>query len=1061
MKWRSFGLQMTLACLTILTTLSTTAQAAVVQVGRGAYNDALPAGRVGPQDNTGNNINPNVVTGFDQPIVTNKWWSSLMMKKYPTDTWTSNMFALPLAYQGVARGLTLGYPSTFYVTNPVTQSGGYSSQESHYVFAKDLTVGINGLTVSYPQVESYSDWTVNAVWAANNRRLVATLGSGLPFVYFTATGDNVQIQTGATPTIWYNQGGVLGVTIGRNHYGIFAPSGSTWTNSGGTLSSSLNNKTYLSVAALPDNTAATLEFYRRHAYAFITSTSVTWEYNEETSQMESTYTAQTQLMEAGNNNVNRPLLALFRHQWLNTNDTLTNYTYVSARGTMKVADASSFSTTMTFHGTLPHLPNVAVDGEKGYVRQTLYNYIDTTFRQTPTARWSGITSADTYWYGKAFGKIAQLTYIADQVGHTAARDLFLQEMKQRLGSWFTGQGAQLFYYSNNWDTLIGYPASYGSDFNLNDHHFHYGYFIQAAACVAHFDPTWSAGENYGGIVNLLIKDVSNWDKNDKQFPFLRSYDSYSGHGWADGSASVASTNNQESSSESMNYSSALILWGSLTGNQQIRDLGIHLYTTETAAIQQYWFDVDEEVFPAAYNPPAAAILWSDGIAYATFFPITAEGVHGINFLPITPASVYLGLTPAYLKKNQDYMYAQPGVNGTWRDIHMAVRALYDPAAAVAQFNSNPNYTPEDGESRAHTYHWIHNFNQLGQVATSVTADHTHYGVFSNNGVLTHVAYNPTASPITVRFSNGTVLNVPAKSTIASQNSNGEPQDPEVAILQEVGNLCNGTADFWFTSNPAASSVSLKYSVNGGATSTVQLTLNGTTYFYSLTGLKNDDALAYSYVFVVNGKTITTSQYQHTYKSPDGSTTPPPSTTPPSSSSKFIQLVQQNYLGQLTFNFIPFGTATAVSVNYSINGGAIQTTNLTENEGNWTRAITGLSGGNTVVYTFTYVIGGQTLTSGSFTYNYVGASGDFSYSVTPGTGSVAIGVVPTKATLFVDLRYRINNGGQLAHRMTNSNGTWRHTIPNVKAGDQITFSFAYEYNGLTRVSDSYTYTYGSN
>ncbi len=46
--------------------------------------------------------------------------------------------------------------------------------------------------------------------------------------------------------------------------------------------------------------------------------------------------------------------------------------------------------------------------------------------------------------------------------------------------------------TSNWGTLIGYPASYGSDQELNDHHFHYGYFIAAAATLAKFDPTWAA-----------------------------------------------------------------------------------------------------------------------------------------------------------------------------------------------------------------------------------------------------------------------------------------------------------------------------------------------------------------------------------------------------------------------------------------------------------------------------------------------------------------------------------------------------------------------------------------
>ena len=91
----------------------------------------------------------------------------------------------------------------------------------------------------------------------------------------------------------------------------------------------------------------------------------------------------------------------------------------------------------------------------------------------------------------------------------------------------------MFYYDRNWGTLIGYPASYGSDAELNDHHFHYGYFIAAAATLAKFDPSWAANSAYGGLVDLLIRDANNYDRGDNRFPYLRDFDIYAGHDWAD------------------------------------------------------------------------------------------------------------------------------------------------------------------------------------------------------------------------------------------------------------------------------------------------------------------------------------------------------------------------------------------------------------------------------------------------------------------------------------------------------------------------------------------------
>ena len=44
------------------------------------------------------------------------------------------------------------------------------------------------------------------------------------------------------------------------------------------------------------------------------------------------------------------------------------------------------------------------------------------------------------------------------------------------------------------------------------------------------------------------------------------------------------------------YTVGTFLWGQITGQDEIRDLGAYLYTIESEAIEQYWFDVDNEVF---------------------------------------------------------------------------------------------------------------------------------------------------------------------------------------------------------------------------------------------------------------------------------------------------------------------------------------------------------------------------------------------------------------------------------------------------------------------------------
>ncbi len=256
------------------------------------------------------------------------------------------------------------------------------------------------------------------------------------------------------------------------------------------------------------------------------------------------------------------------------------------------------------------------------------------------------------------------------------RDSFLIYLKATLADWFDGQAPYLFYMDTNWDVLQGYPSGFGADSQINDHHFHWGYFIMAAATVAQYDPAWAA--NYEGSVELLARDAANWDRTDTRFPYLRHFDPYAGHSWAAGHQAFGAGNNQESSSEAMNFAAGMILWGSAIGNDAMRDTGIYLYTTEQQAIEQYWFDVDEEVFPPQYPFETVGILWSHGIAYATWWTANPEEIHGINFLPLTAGSLYLGQRPDYVTRNLATLYNAPGAEGHWHDLLWQYEALADP-----------------------------------------------------------------------------------------------------------------------------------------------------------------------------------------------------------------------------------------------------------------------------------------------------------------------------------------------------------------------------------------------
>lgn len=737
-------------------------QAQPVSVGKGSYSTSLPSGEIGPQNFSGQDILPKISDSFSLPIQTNDYWSSLIFPFFD-DPHSSVLYAHPLNVKAESNGLQIGY-----TTNHI-----FAANDYLFPFADQLTVGVDGLNAPTTLTDSYGDWTVTALWDDGDQTMNATLGHGLPFVFFTISGGNAVITSSNTPTIWSSNDGVLGLTIDGKHYGVFAPSGSNWSGTS-TFESDLNGKDYLSVAVLPDNSTETLELFRKHAYAFVSNSLVSWEYDESTASVTTTYTYETELKEDLNGNVNEAVSALYRHQWLYTDATLTDHEYISPNGNMKLVEGNSFSTHLNFHGVLPSLPN-----QGDYNPSELLAFVQDAAEST-------IGLDNTYWNGKKIGRFVDLIHIADQIGAITERDHFLSEIKNRLENWFTAGGSQEYYYNEDWDVLTGYPSGFGADKEINDHHFHSSYAIRGAATIAQFDSAWASQENWGGMINLLIKDSNNWDRTDTQFPFLRSHDAYAGHSWAAGHGAFGDGNNQESSSESMNFASAAFLWGSITGQTEIRDLGVFLYTNERTAVEQYWFDIDDVVFPASYPHIAIGMVWGGKGVHSTWFGADPEFIHGINILPINSGSLYLGRHPEYVKANYAEIVAERnGQPIVWKDILWEYLALGDPDQALSLYNADPDYEEEYGESRAHTLHWLYNLKKMGQLDTTVLANTSSYSVFLNSaGDTTYSAFNPDDVPKLVSFTNGFSMEVPANEMKTVSTSTADPNLPVSLLVSD-------------------------------------------------------------------------------------------------------------------------------------------------------------------------------------------------------------------------------------------------------------------------------------
>lgn len=135
----------------------------------------------------------------------------------------------------------------------------------------------------------------------------------------------------------------------------------------------------------------------------------------------------------------------------------------------------------------------------------------------------------------------------------------------------------------------------------NDHHFHYGYHIYAAAILAKHRPDWA--KKYHERILLYIRDIANPSPDDKHFPMFRQKDWYLGNSWAGGLLSMELSphgREQESSSEAIAAFEGIALYGKVmmgvfAGDKEkvdsarlVRNVGELLTAMEVSAANRFW-----------------------------------------------------------------------------------------------------------------------------------------------------------------------------------------------------------------------------------------------------------------------------------------------------------------------------------------------------------------------------------------------------------------------------------------------------------------------------------------
>ncbi|KAJ2898011.1 hypothetical protein MKZ38_004229 [Zalerion maritima] len=320
------------------------------------------------------------------------------------------------------------------------------------------------------------------------------------------------------------------------------------------------------------------------------------------------------------------------------------------------------------------------------VNETIYTIAQQEMSQNIDAQ-SNLDSM--YFSGKAIAKFASVIYtMSELLGDRELAATGLGKLKDAFARFSTNQQTNPLVYEEGWSGIIssaGYVnsmADFGNGY-YNDHHFHYGYHVFAAAVIGFLDPSWVA-ENKA-YVNSLVRDYANPSNKDPYFPEWRSFDWFHGHSWAHGLFPTSDGKNQESSSEDAMAIYATKMWGHVIGDANLEARSnLQLKVLARSLRHYYLYESDNEVVPTTFaRNKVAGILFENKIDHTTFFGANIEYIQGIHMLPLLPVT---GLTRSknFVREEWDAWFSNgraEAIDSGWRGILVGNLGMIDPQAA--------------------------------------------------------------------------------------------------------------------------------------------------------------------------------------------------------------------------------------------------------------------------------------------------------------------------------------------------------------------------------------------
>lgn len=603
---------------------------------------------------------PSIAT---KPLHSNQWYSALY-----GNTPTQPLYAMPLAFVVHENGIALSYPQ-------VTVGG-----DSVFApFREDIRVLFP--TAEKPVITSIGDWTLSFLQG----EVTSTIGHGLPYIIINTAGKTLSVTSPSSFEEREAGDDFVVISVNETAYIVIHEQG-TRTMDGQVLSFAGGQNKHMVIGVLPEGyTEHTIQEFISLKNLSIKSSAVSVDTN---GSITTTYTLFT-------SDSGEPLLALYPHHQKSLNEqTLSLGTYETIRGKLTLTKTHTFTTTSNI--IAPQMTFSRLENPPRFFTDALSDDIDSFLKSTPP---EGV-----YFKGKWLAKGASLLQLANVHGVNHRMEELTTKVSDELN-----KSLDELVYDETKTSVIAKNTEFGND-ELNDHHFHYGYYIRTAAVLKTLNRDVSEK-----AMNDLISDISETNRSSETFPYVRTFDWYEGHSWADGNGETPDGNNQESTSEAINAWYAVFMWGTVTNNDQLKNTGLGLYNMEIESAKTYWFDT-ANIYPEEYPHEIASLVWGGKIDYLTWFSPEANMKYGIQLMPFTPGSTYLGTFSEHdMKRFTDHWKKTGGSFDTpWGNMFRIWFSMYE-SQTVQVEQMKQDYKDEAGDTPFSLFAY---FMLLGKNVTS-------------------------------------------------------------------------------------------------------------------------------------------------------------------------------------------------------------------------------------------------------------------------------------------------------------------------------------------------------